>query len=239
MKRKRLTKKEWKRKNHIKKSTIISPESSLVIRNVVGLFSLGVNLCLVTVAWLLYARYSTDVFPAVVGVCKETSTVYGICSTGQVVITGARSIEYAQMTAKLLVIKLSQAFHSSKIGVYNLFYPNIVCCCSLGYGIDMKRLRAAYQDICKYEPTLFSGMTLKISVGWKQYVRFICFKNGKINVTGIKNLNDLPLIREKLKMFLPFRIEPSELDEPTSTEQSIEFSIAETDDDEEEEEDSH
>jgi len=53
----------------------------------------------------------------------------------------------------------------------------------------------------KYKKDLFQGMTIECDITKTHKVRFIIFPNGKLNCTGIKRLEDLPLIEDKREMF--------------------------------------
>lgn len=189
---------------------IIPKRTRPTIQNVVSIFMfIGRIFDLRCIAMLLCGKFSEDVFPTVVGICAETETVYGICRTGHVITTGSKTPEFSILTAMLLSQKLTQAY-TIQFQYTGLFYPNIVCHASLGYGLKIEEIQRDFQSSCSWKPSLFLGMSLDLMIGEipiQQKVTFIIFPNGQVNMTGIKRIEDLPEIEQKLfTVFKPYAI---------------------------------
>lgn len=82
------------------------------ITNIVSLCDLrlppGTKLKLTDVCRLLYAKYSTSVFPAVISHCRDTSATHSIFDTGSVICTGSRTTDDANSSLIMLVHVLNQ-----------------------------------------------------------------------------------------------------------------------------------
>jgi transcription initiation factor TFIID TATA-box-binding protein len=177
------------------------------ITNIVSLCDLrlpsGYKLNLKNICRLLYAKYSTSVFPAVISHCRETRCTHSLFDTGSIICTGARTTDDANASLILLVHVLNQyAGLGLHVQCYDFQVTNIVSACRLGVDIDMVRLTEDYQyNGGVYRADVFPGFKLqsirRYDGSWTEdpisiyqpnkargefVVSYIIFSNGNCNV---------------------------------------------------------
>jgi len=205
----------------LRKSEIVRAVSPLTVRNVVALFQLSLEILHLDLIQLTYhceATFGPREFPAVFGRIKETGVRFGVCSSGKVILTGAASKEVTQLSAYLLSNYLNELYPGLNLLVYNLYYPNLVCCCSEGFRIDLQALYRYTSNHekhhARYRPLSFQGLTIELPLTEDplHIVKLIIFSNGNINVIGVKDLGDLPLIEAAFtEIFKDVKIKPEAL----------------------------
>lgn len=114
-------------------------QTPLRIQNIVCTAWAGMsNLPMKLIAELLHGRLAEKLFPACVSKCRETNTVNICFSTGQILITGAKTVELAILSAHLFTDRIQSGLKLN-VGVYNFNVVNVVGSFSLGYklGLDL------------------------------------------------------------------------------------------------------
>jgi TATA-box binding protein (TBP) (component of TFIID and TFIIIB) len=191
----------------------------LYFPNTVAILKLHTILDLEVVARIFLSKYERGVFPVVVCKCNNTKATVSIFQSGDIVVTGAKAIDdphrsisgidMAIITAQLTVLRLMECLHI-EISIYELRIPNIVASVAYGYDVDIPAICTTYTT----SPGLrFPGVKIKDE---DLIVTFILFRNGNINVTGIKgNATSLTIqgqveklddIKKKLAEFKRYRV---------------------------------
>lgn len=198
------------------------------ITNIVSLCDLGLaayncTLNLQEICKLLYAKYSTPVFPAVISRCHDTQCTHSIFDTGSIICTGARTTDDANSSLIMLVHVLNQyAGLSVYLQCLDFCVTNIVTACRLGRDIDMTRLTEDYSfNGGTWRADVFPGYkiqsTRRSDGTWTDdpdtiytpdktrgefTVSYIVFSNGNCNATGLRREEDVPDVEQNLHRLL-------------------------------------
>jgi transcription initiation factor TFIID TATA-box-binding protein len=188
----------------------------LYFPNTVCTLKLHTKLNLIHVSHIFQSKYDPLVFPAVVVKCHNTDSTVLIFESGDILITGAKAIDdpkratpgidIAILTAQLTAYRLSQCLHIH-LQLYEIRVPNIVASQALGFALDIRKLRTAHK--AHTEKGRFPGLRITADeIG----VTFIVFRNGHINVTGIRGevtgeqrIPKLEAIKEMILSFHKYR----------------------------------
>ena len=133
-------------------------------------------------ATLSNTEYNPEQFPGLVIRIKDPKTSALIFSSGNVVCTGARSIEQVKQSLERIKETLK------KINITITVTPeiniqNMVASGSIGMDLNLNTL-AMKLDNTEYEPEQFPGLVFKLA---KAKATFLLFSNGKIVCTGTKS----------------------------------------------------
>jgi transcription initiation factor TFIID TATA-box-binding protein len=196
-------------------SNAIPPACDLYFPNTVCTLHLSCTLNLVRVSRIFLSKYDSLVFPAVVVKVKNTQATVIIFETGYIVITGSKAIddekrakpgiEMALLTAQLIVYRLILCL-KIKIEMFKIRIPNVVASQTLGMILDIDAMCVEYN--AHKEKGRFPGLRISDDT---LHVTFIVFKNGNVNVTGMKGLvtgevENLAEIKEKIEEFKEFEV---------------------------------
>ena len=144
-------------------------------------------------ATLPNTEYNPEQFPGLVLRIKDPKTSALIFSSGNVVCTGAKSMDEVKESIKK-IIKILE-----KIGIKIKIEPkinvqNVVASGSIGMYLNLNTLAMKLPNT-EYEPEQFPGLVYKLP-GTK--ATFLLFSNGKIVCTGTKSQEDVHKSIEKL-----------------------------------------
>lgn len=153
------------------------------IVNIVVSTSLGHDIPLEKMAATLSnTEYNPEQFPGLVIRIKEPKTSALIFSSGNVVCTGAKSLE--EVRGSLNSIKQTlKKIHITITIEPEIHIQNMVASGSIGMDLNLNTL-AMKLDNTEYEPEQFPGLVYKLD---KAKATFLLFSNGKIVCTGTKS----------------------------------------------------
>ncbi len=144
-------------------------------------------------ATLSNTEYNPEQFPGLVIRIKEPKTSALIFSSGNVVCTGARSIEKVRESIEKIIKSLE------KIGIKIKIKPkiniqNIVASGSVGMDLNLNTLAMKLGNT-EYEPEQFPGLVYKLD---EAKATFLLFSNGKVVCTGTKSEEQVHEALDKL-----------------------------------------
>ena len=144
-------------------------------------------------ATLSNTEYNPEQFPGLVIRIKEPKTSALIFSSGNVVCTGARSIEKVEES----IVKIIKSLE--KIGIKIKIKPkiniqNIVASGSVGMDLNLNTLAMKLGNT-EYEPEQFPGLVYKLD---EAKATFLLFSNGKVVCTGTKSEEEVHKALDKL-----------------------------------------
>ncbi|OIO65537.1 TATA-box-binding protein [Candidatus Woesearchaeota archaeon CG_4_10_14_0_2_um_filter_57_5] len=166
----------------------------LTVVNIVVSASLGHDIPLEKMAATLSnTEYNPEQFPGLVLRIKEPKTSALIFSSGNIVCTGARSMDKVEEAVKKIIKSLE------KIGIKITIKPeikiqNIVASGTVGMDLNLNTL-AMKLDNTEYEPEQFPGLVYKLPAA---KATFLLFSNGKVVCTGTKSETAVQIALEKL-----------------------------------------
>jgi transcription initiation factor TFIID TATA-box-binding protein len=165
------------------KPSDFDPHKNITVVNIVVSSSLEHDIPLEKMAATLSnTEYNPEQFPGLVIRIKDPKTSALIFSSGNIVCTGARSLEKVDESIKKIIESLE------KIGIKIKIKPkinvqNIVASGSIGMDLNLNTL-AMKLDNTEYEPEQFPGLVYKLM---EAKATFLLFSNGKIVCTGTKS----------------------------------------------------
>jgi len=144
-------------------------------------------------ATLSNTEYNPEQFPGLVIRIKEPKTSALIFSSGNVVCTGARSLEKVEESIEKIIKSLE------KIGIKIKIKPkiniqNIVASGSVGMDLNLNTLAMKLGNT-EYEPEQFPGLVYKLD---EAKATFLLFSNGKVVCTGTKSEQQVHEALDKL-----------------------------------------
>ena len=151
-------------------------------------------------ATLANTEYNPEQFPGLVIRIKDPKTSALIFSSGNVVCTGARSMEKVHLAIKRIIESLE------KINIFIKIKPeikiqNIVASGSIGMKLNLNVLAMKLENT-EYEPEQFPGLVYKLM---EAKATFLLFSNGKVVCTGTKSEEEvgkaMDMLVERLKHF--------------------------------------
>jgi len=133
-------------------------------------------------ATLSNTEYNPEQFPGLVLRIKEPKTSALIFSSGNVVCTGARSMDKVRDAVKKIIKSLEKI--NIKITIKpEIKIQNIVAAGSVGMDLNLNVLAIKLPNV-EYEPEQFPGLVYKLP---EAKATFLLFSNGKIVCTGTKS----------------------------------------------------
>ncbi len=171
-------------------------ENSISVVNIVVSSSLGKEVPLEKMATTLAnTEYNPEQFPGLVLRIKEPRTSALIFNSGNIVCTGARSLEEVRRA----IDKIKETV--AKVGVIVEIEPeitiqNIVASGSIGMDLNLNKLAIKMRNT-EYEPEQFPGLVYKLNDP-ETPATFLLFSNGKIVCTGTKSEKEVEIAVKKL-----------------------------------------
>lgn len=144
-------------------------------------------------ATLANTEYNPEQFPGLVIRIKDPKTSALIFSSGNVVCTGARSMEKVHQAIQRIIESLE------KINIHIKIKPeikiqNIVASGSIGMKLNLNVLAMKLENT-EYEPEQFPGLVYKLM---EAKATFLLFSNGKVVCTGTKSEGEVGKAMEML-----------------------------------------
>ncbi len=133
-------------------------------------------------ATLSNTEYNPEQFPGLVIRIKEPKTSALIFSSGNVVCTGAKSIDEVRRSLE----KIKETLTKININITitpEIHIQNMVASGAIGMDLNLNTL-AMKLDNTEYEPEQFPGLVFKLL---EAKATFLLFSNGKIVCTGTKS----------------------------------------------------
>jgi len=144
-------------------------------------------------ATLSNTEYNPEQFPGLVLRIKEPKTSALIFSSGNVVCTGARSMDKVNEAIKKIIKSLEKI--NIKITIKpEIKIQNIVAAGSVGMDLNLNTLAIKLPNV-EYEPEQFPGLVYKLP---EAKATFLLFSNGKIVCTGTKSEKEVHEALDKL-----------------------------------------
>ncbi|MFW6282445.1 MAG: TATA-box-binding protein [Minisyncoccales bacterium] len=137
-------------------------------------------------ATLSNTEYNPEQFPGLVIRIKEPKTSALIFSSGNVVSTGAKSLDEVRQSLNRIKETLKKINITITIEP-EIHIQNMVASGSIGMDLNLNTL-AMKLDNTEYEPEQFPGLVYKLD---KAKATFLLFSNGKIVCTGTKSEEDV------------------------------------------------
>ncbi len=159
------------------------PHKNISVVNIVVSTSLEHDIPLEKMAATLSnTEYNPEQFPGLVIRIKDPKTSALIFSSGNIVCTGARSLDKVDESIQRIIESVE------KIGIKIKIKPkinvqNIVASGNIGMDLNLNTL-AMKLDNTEYEPEQFPGLVYKLM---EAKATFLLFSNGKIVCTGTKS----------------------------------------------------
>lgn len=174
----------------------MAKDKRIEVVNIVVNTSLGQDIPLEKMAaTLTNTEYNPEQFPGLVLRIKEPKSSALLFSSGNVVCTGARSMEKVEEAIQKII------FYLKKVGVNITIKPkikvqNIVASGSIGFDINLNKLAIKLRNT-EYEPEQFPGLVYKL-MDDEINATFLLFSNGKIVCTGTKSEEEVNKATDKL-----------------------------------------
>ena len=170
-------------------------KSNLKVQNIVATTSLGKPVSLTQLAKTQNnTEYNPEQFPGLVIRIKEPKTSALIFSSGNVVCTGARSMDKVEESIKKIIKSLEKI--NIKITIKpEIKIQNIVASGSVGMDLNLNILAMKLPNT-EYEPEQFPGLVYKLN---EAKATFLLFSNGKVVCTGTKSEQE---VHEALDMLI-------------------------------------
>lgn len=170
-------------------------KKEIKVVNIVVSTSLGHDIPLEKMAATLSnTEYNPEQFPGLVIRIKEPKTSALIFSSGNVVCTGARSMDKVEESIKKIIKSLEKI--NIKITIKpEIKIQNIVASGSVGMDLNLNTLAMKLPNT-EYEPEQFPGLVYKLA---EAKATFLLFSNGKVVCTGTKSEKE---VHEALDMLI-------------------------------------
>ena len=154
------------------------------MQNVVATFNLGVsNIDLYRLSMsTTYVEYNPKKFAAATARILYPRTTALIFASGNMVCTGAKDELRARLAGRKYVAALRSA--GFDVRFCNFRIQNLVASSAVPGLLRLTEMARDYGACCGYEPDLFPGLVLRVH---DPKVVFLCFRSGKIVITGARN----------------------------------------------------
>ncbi len=177
-----------------KEKKIVEGEKSVEVVNIVVSSSLKHDVPLEKMAATLpNTEYNPEQFPGLVLRIKEPKTSALIFSSGNIVCTGARTMDDVKEAIKKIIKNLEKI--DIKITIEpEIKVQNIVASGTIGIPLNLNTLAMKLENT-EYEPEQFPGLVYKLK---EAKATFLLFTNGKIVCTGTKSEEEVHTALNKL-----------------------------------------
>jgi len=187
-----MNKEKKKEKGKVLKK--VEGEKSVEVVNIVVSSSLKHDVPLEKMAATLpNTEYNPEQFPGLVLRIKEPKTSALIFSSGNIVCTGARTMEDVKKAINKIIQNLEKI--NIKITIEpEIKVQNIVASGTIGIPLNLNTLAMKLENT-EYEPEQFPGLVYKLK---EAKATFLLFTNGKIVCTGTKSEEEVHKALDKL-----------------------------------------
>lgn len=181
---------------------------------------------LIHISYITDGKHTILIFPATVSRCKRTFATLSMFSSGKLIGTGCREKINGLYSARILLYTLSEQLGIDDLYISEFSTPNIVGSVRLGCELDLDLMRKTYikhvtTKNLPVKESPFPGMTVYVKdeqwknnpIHWEippeEWVSYIAFKNGYINITGM--ITDEQVVLDRIidrcfKFFLLFKL---------------------------------
>ena len=173
---------------------------TITVENIVASASTGVPFDLTGISSSIEeAEYNPDKFPGLIYKLKKPKTALLLFTSGKLVCTGGKNVDMVHEAVNTVLERIS------KLGVDipadpEIHIQNIVATADLQVNLNINTVAISLGlEKVEYEPEQFPGMVYR--VGDPKVVALI-FSSGKVVLTGARNLGDLELAYDKIKIEL-------------------------------------
>ncbi|TKR95570.1 hypothetical protein L596_009720 [Steinernema carpocapsae] len=182
------------------------------IENIVATFNLRTKVDLRKISKLVNTELNEDrqKFASCTLRLKNPKATLRIFHTGKVICAGTRTAEECRKALRRGARKIQKLGYLVKFVEQDFVIQNVVGSVYTGFQIDLDQL-ASDNPECLYEADLFSGAKLPISLEKekiKKHLTMHVFRNGKVNIMGGRNAEDVAEAYRKNRGIL-MRYKPS------------------------------
>ena len=186
------------------------------LQNVVSTFSLGVsglNLHKIALEHKCIEFNPQNFAAATIRTTNPRTTALAFAS-GNMVVTGSKSTLQARLAGRKYV-RIFQEKMRIPVMFKDFKIQNVVASANAGFPLKLQDIADKYGLYVSFTPDLFPGLIFR-SINPK--LVFLCFRSGKIVITGARNVNDIKMTYESLykNILIHFRDEDGA---PTSSSQ--------------------
>lgn len=161
-----------------------SPPEMPTLQNIVSTVNLGIALDLKSIATKARnAEYNPKRFAAVIMRIRNPRTTALIFSTGKMVCTGAKSVEFSRHAARKFA-RIIQKLGYDDAKFLEFKVQNMVGSVDVKFPIRLEGLVIAHSAFTSYEPELFPGLIYRMV---KPKIVLLIFVSGKVVLTGAKH----------------------------------------------------
>jgi len=129
-----------------------------------------------------FVEYNPKKFAAATARIMYPRTTALCFASGNMVCTGAKNEVLARLASRKYVYILQRCGFA--VGFKNFKIQNLVASTDVGGLLMLDEMATAFGACCSYEPDMFPGLVLRITV---PKVVYLCFRSGKIVITGARN----------------------------------------------------
>jgi len=158
------------------------------LQNIVSTVNLGVKLDLKKIATQARnAEYNPKRFAAVIMRIRNPRTTALIFSTGKMVCTGAKSIEFSRHASRKFA-RIVQKLGYPEAKFLDFQVQNMVGSVDVKFPIRLEGLVIMHSAFSNYEPEIFPGLIYRMV---KPKIVLLIFVSGKVVLTGAKREEDI------------------------------------------------
>ena len=168
--------------------TTIPPMPQVIVQNVVATVDLD-NKSLDLKKIAISAKnsdYNPKRFSGLIMRIRDPRTTALIFKTGKLVCLGAKSCQDAETATKKYAKIIKKL--GFEVRFKNFKVQNIVGSCSLNFAVNLYKLSFAHAKFCTLDEETFPGLIYRLE---KPKVVLLIFANGKVVITGAKNVSAL------------------------------------------------
>ena len=159
------------------------------IENIVSSASIGKDVVLDEISEALEGvTFNKDQFPGLVFKLKDPKTAALIFSSGNLVCTGAKSVDDSKLAIKKTVDKM-RTIDTEIPEEYEITIQNIVASANLKSTLNLEAVALELENT-EYEPEQFPGLVYRLT---DPKVVLLLFGSGKVVCTGAKTRDDAKL----------------------------------------------
>lgn len=224
---------------------IVHAPIPLNIYNVVCTGAAHRRVNIVHVAMSLHAKLDFSRFPACIAPCRYPKVTHMLFESGQLLITGAKNINDAMLSAYLFFERINRDL-KIHLQLYSFTVQNMVCGASMGFPLNMDLFFDDNKTRSTWNPEEFGGLCWRtctvnrsgnpIVTGYnkkgeaieKNAIAFVISSSGKFVATGIKTHEQINMAAERATIFHKYRLgqEYRQMDESRKRKRYINPSVS-------------
>ena len=156
------------------------------LQNVVATFCMGLDRIDLRALALTrpFIEYNPHKFAAATFRIMKPRTTALAFASGNMVCTGGKTELLARYASRKYVRLLQK--HGVPVSFRNFQIQNIVASTYVGHTLKLHEIAQAYGPYVSWEPDLFPGLVFRTTDHEQRSLVFLCFRSGKIVITGAK-----------------------------------------------------